>query len=143
LIDRLHWCCVNTVNGALLAVPPAVVTAIGPFSALAGTTALSVASSITAKLLAGTPSKLTALVVASPDPLIVAAALRAALAGLKLLMVGGGGGGALATATWTTTLRMVVALLAVTVAAYAPARHSHHSRIRQLKIATTHQDRAS
>jgi hypothetical protein len=73
---------------ALLAVPPAVATLIGPLEAPAGTVAVMAIAEFTAKL-ALVPLNSTAVAVVKFVPLIVTLVPTGPLVGVKLEMVGG------------------------------------------------------
>src|SRR5438552_8633288 len=72
----------------LLAVPPAVVTLIGPLEAPAGTVAVIAVAELTVKL-ALVPLNRTALAPVKLVPLMVTLVPTGPLAGVKLVMVGG------------------------------------------------------
>lgn len=84
--------CDATVNeDVLLAVPPAVVTPIGPEVAVDGTLAVSWVPEVTVKA-AAVPLKDTAVVPAKPLPVTVTEVPGQPVAGVNEEMVGGGGG---------------------------------------------------
>ena len=76
---------------ALAAVPPGVVTLIGPVVAPLGTVAVIVVSEATVELVALTPLKVTAVAPVKFVPLIVTVVMTGGpLVGMKLVIVGGG-----------------------------------------------------
>src|SRR3989449_10232299 len=81
---------VNTL--ALVAVPPGVVTPIGPVVAPAGTCAWMAVAEFTVKPGALTPLKVTAVAPLKFVPLIATLVPAGPLVGVKLVIVGGGGG---------------------------------------------------
>jgi hypothetical protein len=82
------WVTVNVA--ALVVVPPAVVMAIGPEPAPAGTTAVTSLSETTVYVLATVPPKLTELAPVNPVPVMSTVAPWSPLAGVKLEIVGAG-----------------------------------------------------
>ena len=74
----------------LVAVPPGVVTLIGPVVAIAGTVAVSVVDSNTLKLIALAPLNITAVAPVKSVPVMVTLVPTGPLVGAKLVMVGAG-----------------------------------------------------
>src|SRR5271155_2198559 len=72
----------------LTTVPPAVVIVIGPVIAPVGTVALTCASEVTMKVVAGTPPKRTCVVCVRLTPVIVTVVPTGPLGGLKLVICG-------------------------------------------------------
>jgi hypothetical protein len=74
----------------LVAVPPGVVTAIGPVPAFIGTGAVICVSKFTVKLVAVTPPKVTAVAPVKPVPVITTEVPTGPIVGLNEVIVGRG-----------------------------------------------------
>ena len=99
---------------ALVAVPPGVVTAIGPVVAPVGTVAVIWVSEFTVNVVAAMPPNVTALAPVKPVPVITTEVPTAPLVGLNDVMVGTGDG-------VTSKLVALVPVPSVSVTAMAPS----------------------
>ena len=99
---------------ALVAVPPGVVTAMGPLAAPLGTVAVICASEFTVNV-AAVPLNVTAVAPVKLVPVMVTEVPGGPLVGLNELIVGGGGGGSIVKVSVAVPVPVLLVALSVTV----------------------------